>query len=415
MGYIDQLLASAKRWMSGFIPVRGAQSTPDGAGITINPTDFGADAALRSAAYWACTRLISCSVASLPTHIFKETSEGKVKAVEHPLYGVLTKQPNPWMTSQEFYQCIVMGLMTYGNGYALPDFQEGDAIGLWPLRPERVNTYYSAVDGSLMYRYVDYFGKVFFFRPEQILHFRTFTLDGINGLAPLDYHKITFGFESAAQLYASSLYGNGGRPSGILEFPNSLQPAQKEAIRASWATMHGGPANVGAVAVLDGGVKYTPVSAPLDQLRYIEAQKFSVEQIARIFGVAPHLIGAATQPTYASVEQQSLEFLRYTIQPIVTGIESTIRTALLQEPYFYKFNIAGFERSDIRTRYLAYGSGRQWGFLSVNDIRDLEDMNRIGPEGDIYLSPLNMVPAGTDQAPDATTLTQPKEEGVTQP
>jgi HK97 family phage portal protein len=146
-------------------------------------------------------------------------------------------------------------------------------------------------------------------------------------------------------------------------------------------------------------VKYTPVSTPLQQLEYINAQKFSVEQVARIFGVAPHLIGANDQPTYASVEQQSLEFLRYTIQPIVIGIERAIQTALLEAPYIFRFNIAGFERSDIRTRYAAYAIGRQWGFLSVNDIRDLEDLNRIGPPGDVYLQPLNMVPA-TNTADD---------------
>jgi len=394
MGYIDQLRASAKRWLSGFVPMPGAMASPDGTSILIDPTMTGADAALRSAAYWACTRLISCSVGSLPLHIFQATPEGKQKAVNHPLYNLLTQQPNPWMTTPEYVQCTVMNLLTWGNAYTLPDYQDGQVVGLWPLRPDRVTSYIESTTALLKYRYVDLTGRVSIFTPPDILHFRVFTLDGITGLAPLDYHRLTFGFETAAGGYASAIYNNGGRPSGVLEFPSTLQDTQKAAIAESWKAMHGGPSNVGNTAILDNGVKYNPISVPLQQMEYINSQRFSVEQIARIFGVPPHLVGAATQPTYASVEQQSLEFVRYTLQPIVIGIERTIQTHLFQNPYFVRFNLAGFERSDIKTRYEAYAIGRQWGFLSVNDIRDIEDSNSI-PEGDIYLQPLNMVPAAS--------------------
>lgn len=392
MGYLEQLRSSARRWITGLIPIEGATASADGASIVIDPVAGGVDAALRSAAYWACTRLISCSVGSLPTHVFETTEEGKIKAVKHPAYKVLTRKPNPWMTAPEYYQATVMGLCTHGNAYSLPDYLDGKLIGLWPLPPERVSFYWTG--DLLQYRYVDASGRVNTFDPGQILHFRVFTLDGVNGLAPLDYHRMAFGFETSAQTYASTLYQNGGRPSGVLEFPTSLTPDQKKKISESWQAMHAGPANVGSTAILDGGVKYSAISTPLQQMEYINSQRFSVEQIARIFGVAPHLIGANVQPTYASVEQQSLEFLRYTIQPIVIGLERTIQ-GLLEDPYIFRFNIAGFERSDIKTRYSAYAIARQWGFASVNEIRDLEEANRIGPEGDVYLQPLNMVPAAS--------------------
>ena len=393
MGYIDSIFQAAKRWMGGgLFPIKGATASADGTALLIAPIDAGAQAALRSSAYWACTRLISCAVGTLPTHIFEETANGKAKATSHPLYRLLTRQPNPWMTIAQYLQATVMHLLMYGNAYTLPDYVNGEVVGFWPLLPDHV-VFFWRPDGTFAYRYTDRGGRVYLFEPNQIIHYRVYSLDGFVGLAPLDYHRLTVTAESIAQAYAVGIYNNGGKPSGVLEYPEPLTPEQKNNIRDSWQQMHGGAANVGRVAILDGGVKYSPVSIPLDQLQYIDSQKMTTLQVARIFGVPPHLIGAADKPTYASVEQQSLEFLRYTIQPIVIAIERSIEALLLEPPYIYRFNINGFERSDIKTRYSAYALGRQWGFLSVNDICDLEDRDRIGPAGDVYLQPLNMVPA----------------------
>jgi HK97 family phage portal protein len=234
------------------------------------------------------------------------------------------------------------------------------------------------------------------YSPLDLLHFRIMSLDGVIGLAPMDFHRLTFGFEQLAGTYASSIYMNGGRPSGVLEYPGSLNDVQINKIRESWQTIHGGPDGVGKVAVLDGGTKYSPISVPLQQMEWVAANKFSVEQIARIFGVPPHLIGAQDKTPYASVEQQSLEFSEYTLQPIVTGIEQTVETELLEPPYIYRLNLTAFARADVNSRYIAYARGRQWGWFSVNDVRELEDLNRIGPAGDIYLQPVNMQPAGVD-------------------
>jgi len=177
-------------------------------------------------------------------------------------------------------------------------------------------------------------------------------------------------------------------------------------IRTAWKLVHGGPQNAGNIVVLEGGTKYTGLAIAPEQLEFIAQQKFSVEQIARIYGVPPHLVGAMDKPTYASVDQQGLEFVQYGLQPIVTSIERTIQSVLLDGPFFYRLNLAAFERSDIKKRYAAYATGRQWGWLSVNDIRELEDQNRIGPKGDIYLQPLNMIPATEQEIPDGATRIQ---------
>jgi HK97 family phage portal protein len=376
----------------GLVPIPGATVTDSGASLGITPPAGGVNIALSSAAVWACCRLVSTSIGTLPAHVFEETADGKVKAYKHPYYRLLTKKPNPYMTLPQWIQTTVLHLMLYGNSYTWLDRIGGEVVGLYPLQPDRVEILGQA-DGSLVYRYRDN-GRITNFTDADIIHFRVFTLDGITGLSPIDYHRMTFDFEAASQLYAASLYKNGGRPSGVLEYPGVLQKDQVDRIRESWQQIHGGPAGFGKVAVLENGTKYAAISVPLDQLEYISSQKFSVEQIARIYGVAPHLIGSMDKPTYASVEQQSLEFLRYTIQPIVISLERELEAALLEPPFMFRFNLNGFERSDISSRYRAYATGRQWGFLSVNDIRELEDMNRIGDQGDVYLQPLNMVPAG---------------------
>jgi len=382
---------------------------PSGAVVA---ADMSAMTALSSGAVWACCRLISQSIASLPAHIFEETEDGKRKAYDHPYYRMLTRQPNALMTFLQWLQTTVLHLMLWGNAFSIPGKVEGDVVELWPIDPARVRILWN-MDGSFWYRFFDLRGTPTDYSPLDLLHFRIMSLDGVIGLAPMDFHRITFGFEQLAGAYASSLYLNGGRPSGVLEYPGNLREEQVQKIRDSWATIHGGPDAGGKVAVLDGGTKYTPVSAPLQQLEWVATQKFSVEQIARIFGVPPHLIGAQDKTPYASVEQQSLEFSEYTLGPVVRGIEQTIETELLEAPYIYRLNLSAFARADIGSRYRAYATGRQWGWFSVNDVRELEDLNRIGPAGDVYLQPLNMVNAG--DAVTSIEFAPPPEEGAPAP
>jgi len=355
------------------------------------------ESALRSAAVWACCRVIANSISTLPLHIFEETDTGKVKAYKHPLYKYITSQPNPMMTTQQWIGPTMIHLLLQGEGFTFIDKLDGQVIGLWPMTPADVDV---TIGPDRMAAYVfKRSSEPFTIPDDQIIHFRLFTLDGIRGLSVLDYHRDTFAFEQVADAYSASVYLNGGQPSGVLRYPGVLKPDQADSIRNSWNSRHGGFAGRRGVAVLEQGGEYQAIGVTMQQLEYMADKKFTIEQIARIFGVAPHLIGSMDKPTYASVEQQSLEFLRYTLQPWVISLEKSIDAKLLEYPYLTKFNINGFERSDIKTRYQSYATARQWGWLSVNDIRELEDMNRIGEGGDTYLEPLNMVPAATATEP----------------
>jgi HK97 family phage portal protein len=356
-----------------------------------------ANAALSISTVWACCRLISTSIATLPSELYEVTPDGKKIASTHPLYALLTSSPNPMMASQQWLQPTLLGLLIYGNGYSWVDRVNGKPVAIWPLNPARVHMVLN-LDGTFSYYYSDLRGKFNVFTEADIIHFRLFTMDGYFGLPVLIYQQMTLGVASAATMYATSLYQNGGRPGGVLQYPGELKKEQVDRIRDSWNAVHGGPTNAGRIAILEEGMKYESIGIPPEQLQFIEEQKFSVEQIARIFGVPPHMIGAANQPTYASVEQQSIEFVRYTLYPYVRCLEQGVDKALLDSDTQWKINLDAFERGDISTRYASYAIGRQWGWLSPNEIRTKENLNTF-EGGDDYLTPLNMVAVPAGQVP----------------
>jgi HK97 family phage portal protein len=301
------------------------------------------------------------------------------------------------MPMEQWLQPTLLGLLLYGNGYTWVDRIDGEVVGIWPLNPARVSMVLN-LDGTFDYYYSDLRGRFCIFQDTDIIHFRMFTMDGYFGLPVLIYQSQTLGVATMSTAYATSLYQNGGRPGGVLEYPGVLKPDQVARIRQSWQDTHGGPANAGNVSILEEGMKYTPIGIPPEQLQFIQEQKFSVEQVARIFGVPPHMIGAMDKPTYASVEQQSLEFVRYTLYPYVRCLEQGVDKAMLDPQTSWRFNLDAFERGDIATRYNSYAIGRQWGWLSANDVRTKEDMNTF-EGGDDYLTPLNMVEVAPGQKP----------------
>ena len=420
---MDNLIQRAKDWLglgpapTTVIPVPAEQKSVGGTPIATtgdgNLTQLGApvntlpgvigvspaaNLALSSAAVWACCRLISNSIATLPTELNQLTDQGKVPATKHPLYRVLTRSPNVDMTPQQWIQPTLLSLLLWGNAYTWVDRVGDEVIGLWPLNPARVQLILQ-MDGTFAYYYSDFRGRLNIFSDQDVIHFRMFSLDGYLGLPVLIYHRMTIDLQMASQTYATSVYQNGGQPGGVINYPGVLRKEQADRIRESWYKVHGGPTNAGRLCVLEEGMKYEPIGIPPEQLQYIEEQKFSVEQIARIFGVPPHLIGAMDKPTYASVEQQSLEFVQYTIQPHVAVLEQGVAKNLIDDDDIeWRFNLNAFERGDIATRYASYATGRQWGWFSANDVRTAEGMNKIDG-GDDYLTPLNMIAVPADGKP----------------
>ena len=357
--------------------------------------------AMQMTAVYACVRILSESIASLPVHLYQYESEGsKARAVKHPLYRILHDEPNPEMTSFVFRETLMTHLLLWGNAYAqIIRNGKGEIIGLYPLMPNRM-TVDRDDSGRICYRYLMQdsdtgAGRSGFvtLRPSEVLHVPGLGFDGLVGYSPIAMAKNAIGLSIATEEYGARFFANGATPGGILEFPGTVK--NPESIRESWNKGFSGN-NAHKVAILEEGMKYTPISISPEQAQFLETRKFQIDEIARIFRVPPHMVGDLEKSSFSNIEQQSLEFVKYTLEPWIIRWEQALNRALLTEKekpdYFVKFNVDGLLRGDYQSRMNGYATARQNGWMSANDIRELECLDRIPPElgGDLYLINGNM-------------------------
>ena len=208
--------------------------------------------------------------------------------------------------------------------------------------------------------------------------------------------KNAIGLAIATEEYGARFFANGATPGGILEYPGVIKDPDR--VRESWNKGFGGSQNAGKVAILEQGMKYTPISIAPEQAQFLETRKFQINEIARIFRVPPHMVGDLEKSSFSNIEQQSLEFVKYTLDPWVVRWEQSIQRTLLtaeeKNRYFVKFNLEGLLRGDYQSRMNGYATARQNGWMSCNDIRELENLDRIPAEagGDQILVNGNMLP-----------------------
>jgi len=359
--------------------------------------------ALQMTAVYSCVRILSEAVAGLPLHVYRYGENGsKVKALDHPLYRLLHDEPNPEMTSFNFRETLMGHLLLYGNAYAqIIRNGKGEVIGLYPLMPTKMTVdrdskgqiYYLYTRGSDDSPVGDENGQIYL-PPEQVLHIPGLGYDGIVGYSPIAMAKNAVGMAIACEEYGAKFFANGATPGGILEHPGVIKDPER--VRESWNSAFGGSANANKVAVLEEGMKYTPISISPEQAQFLETRKFQINEIARIFRIPPHMIGDLEKSSFSNIEQQSLEFVKYTLDPWVCRWEQSMQRALLsmdeKKEYFFKFNVDGLLRGDYQSRMNGYATGRQNGWMSANDIRELENLDRIPEEegGDLYLINGNM-------------------------
>ena len=358
--------------------------------------------AMQMTAVYSCVRILSEAVASLPIHVYKyNDSGGKEKALDHPLYFLLHDEPNPEMTSFVFCETLMTHLLLWDNAYAqIIRNGKGEVIGLYPLMPDRMR-----VDrdehGQLYYEYNLFSddaptmkGSTVVLKPSDVLHVPGLGFDGLVGYSPIAMAKNAIGLAIAAEEYGSKFYANGAAPSGVLEHPGTIKDPSR--VRESWTQTFGGSSNANKVAVLEEGMKYTPISISPNEAQFLETRKFQINEIARIFRVPPHMVGDLEKSSFSNIEQQSLEFVKYTLDPWVSRWEQSMIRSLLtadeKSTYFIKFNVDGLLRGDYQSRMNGYAIGRQNGWMSANDIRELENLDRIPAElgGDLYLINGNM-------------------------
>ncbi len=349
--------------------------------------------ALQTTAVYACVRILAETIASLPLHTFRYTDRGKEKALEHPLYFLLHNEPNSEMTSFVFRETLMSHLLLWGNAYAqIIRDGRGQILSLYPLLPDKM-TVDRAASGEIIYQYRTDRG-VYLLRREEVLHVPGLGFDGLIGYSPIAMAKNAIGMAIATEEYGASFFSNGANPGGVLEHPGVVKDPKR--VRESWNAVYQGSSNAHRVAVLEEGMKFQAIGIPPEQAQFLETRKFQINEIARIFRVPPHMLADLEKSSFSNIEQQSLEFVKYTLDPWVIRWEMAIQKALFlpseKKQYFVKFNLDGLLRGDYQSRMTGYATGRQNGWLSSNDIRELENMNPIPPElgGDLYLINGNM-------------------------
>ena len=360
--------------------------------------------AMQMTAVYSCVRILAEAVAGLPLHLYRyKVDGGKEKALVHPLYHLLHDEPNPEMSSFVFRETLMTHLLLWGNAYAqIIRNGKNEVVALYPLMPNKM-TVDRDTNGQLYYAYnrgsdeaIRDKQSTVILRPSDVLHIPGLGFDGLVGYSPIAMAKNAIGMAIACEEYGAKFFANGAAPGGVLEHPGTIKDPQR--VRESWQSTFGGSGNSNKIAVLEEGMKYTPIGISPEQAQFLETRKFQINEIARIFRVPPHMVGDLEKSSFSNIEQQSLEFVKYTLDPWVIRWEQSIMRTLLspeeKSQYFVKFNLEGLLRGDYQSRMNGYAIGRQNGWMSANDIRELENLDRIPAEegGDLYLINGNMLP-----------------------
>jgi len=348
-------------------------------------------------AVYSCVRILSEAVAGLPLHVYRYNDNGgKEKAIDHPLYRLLHDEPNTEMTAFAFRETLMSHLLLWGNAYAqIIRNGRGEVIGLYPLMPNKMKVDRDS-KGNIYYTYsrtqddtkLSKLGEVVL-SPHEVLHIPGLGFDGIIGYSPIAMAKNAVGMAIACEEYGAKFFANGAAPGGVLEHPGIVKDPER--VRQSWNSVYQGSGNSHKVAVLEEGMKYTPIGISPEQAQFLETRKFQINEIARIFRVPPHMVGDLEKSSFSNIEQQSMEFVKYTLDPWVVRWEQTINRMLFsseeKKTYFVKFNVDGLLRGDYQSRMNGYATARQNGWMSSNDIRELENLDKIPAElgGDLYL------------------------------
>ena len=371
---------------------------PQGNRVYVGRTQAGVyvdeDKALSHAAVWACVRIISETIASLPWRVHQRTATGS-EIQDSVLDYLLHVEASPEMSAFHLRETLLANALLWGNGYAeIERTNRGEPVNLWLHAPDKL-TPDRMRDGSLWY--VQDGAPVL--AAADVFHLKGLGFDGLSGYSVVQNAARSIGIALAQDTVAAATFANGASPGGVITQKDgkALSKDAVENLLKVWEDRFKGPNNGAKVGYLDAGMEFTPMDLPLADAQFLESRKFQIAEIARWFRVPPHKLADLERATFSNIEHQALEFVTDTLVPWVRRLETEAQIKLIGRNnragrVYTRINLAGLLRGDLTSRYQAYATGRQWGWLSANDIRALEDMNRI-PGGDDYWAPVNMVPA----------------------
>jgi HK97 family phage portal protein len=365
-------------------------------GATVNESS-----ALKYSPFWSATRIISGTIAALPFMVYLRMADNnKERAINHPVYHLLHTRPNEFMDAITFIETRHAHVLTYGNGYA--EIQRnggGKPIALWPLLPDRTTRKISD-DGVPFYEVTQATGPTVQLPDYNVLHIKGLGFDGYTGYNVVAFQKEAIGYGIGVKEYGGRFFGNDANPGGVLEHPQALGDKAYARLLETWEKNHQGLTKAHRVAILEEGMKWSSVGVSPEQAQALDVQKYTVDDCARIFNIPPHKIASLERATFSNIEELNIDFVTQTLLYWFRKWEEECDYKLFlpseRNKYFCEILAEGLLRGNTKSRYESYNIGRNAGFLSVNDIRRLENMNTIGPDGDIYLEPLNMKEAGSE-------------------
>ncbi|EMH5494636.1 phage portal protein [Providencia stuartii] len=383
-------------WLGVPISLTSGEFWQEWSGTSSSGKVVTADKAMQLSAVWACVRLLSESISTLPIKIYKSESDGsRSLAKDHPIYRLLCKQPNFEMTPSRFMLMVVASLCLRGNSFIEKKYIGSKLVALEPLLPQNMMVKRSDQTGMLEYKYTDPLGqKTRTIPTNKIMHIRGFGMDGICGMIPVKIGRDVIGAALSVEESAAKIFENGLQSSGFLSSEFPLDDEQRERIR-SYLLSFVGSKNAGKMMVLEGGMKYNNVTMNPEAAQMLESRTFSIEEICRWFRVPPFMVGHMDkQSSWASsVEGMNMQFLTNTLRPLLVNIEQEINRCLLNgdDDYYAEFSVEGLLRADSAGRSAYYTTALQNGWMSRNDVRRLENLPPI-EGGDIYTVQLNLTP-----------------------
>jgi HK97 family phage portal protein len=388
--------AGSGGWLGSALSVGGSSE----AGPTINP-----QTALALTAVQRAVTLLSESIAQLPCRLYRNEGDSRSPVTDHPAYRVIATQPNGWMTPFQVHEYKQHSMGLRGNAFSLKFYSgDGEIQSQYPLHPDRVQVMVSPEDRMPYYRVLmapDGISGTFSLR--QMHHVRWIGDNVYAGLSPISLHRDALGIIAASERHTARVFGNGTRLSGVITRPKESTGIKDQGaidkLLADWKRKYSGSENAGEVALLQEGMEFKQLSMSNEDAQLIEARGYGVRDVARIYGIPPHKLGDMGGATFSNIEQQALEFVIFTLMPWIKRHEEAMERDFLTADdrasgLYIQFDVAGLLRGDTSSRYAAYAQARQWGWLSVNDIRRMENMPPING-GETYLQPLNMADGKT--------------------
>ncbi|RFB32019.1 phage portal protein [Brevibacillus sp. VP] len=378
-------LQNPKDWLVNLL---GGSTTYSGERVT-------SDTALLNSNVYTCASILGGDIGKLPIQIFTRKGDRIERDRNHPVTSLLGIRPNPYMSAYTFKELLQVHLMLWGNAYALIDWGwDGRPEALWPLNPSVTEVTTDPKTGEVWYVTTLPSGEQRKIPWFDLLHLKAISKTGLKGISPVSVIREKIGIQQASDKFIGAFYANGTTSRGILKVPDILQPEAKDRTREEWQKLNSGLNNAHKVAILDGGLDYQSLGMPLKDAEFIETQKFGIGEIAKIYKIPPHKLGQLDRATFSNIEHQSIEYVKNTLQPIITNWEQEIDYKLFtskeRKQYYSKFNVESELRGDSQSRAQYYKDMVSISAITFNEVREKENQNGYGEIGDRPIIPLNV-------------------------